>query len=312
MTAKALRGGSAFASFLRDVWIVTKFDLADAIRSRRVIVFLVLYGIGAIAAILVFTEFLHTAEATLSETLRVGVGSRPGGMTAQLMQTPTVVRSFERLFGKELAHTLLTIPPVALFYGWAATTFAPSLVVFTSGDAIAQEVSSGSLRFATVRTSRAAWAVGKYAGHFILIVVAILLGAALAWVTSAIRLMSFEGLLTAKWLLWFAFGACTYAFTWLGITLGMSQLVVSPQAARALGLLALVAMGGTYELITSKLIRVKSPVLFDTLAQIFPGAYKGELYRTSIGEILPNVIALVAIGVTVFCLGHIRLAKRDL
>jgi hypothetical protein len=93
---------------LRDALIVAAFDLAESLRSRKVLVFLVLYVAGAIASTVIFTEVLQEIEVQLAETLLVARTDRPGSLTQALMESPQLLGILEGLVrDRELAQALV-------------------------------------------------------------------------------------------------------------------------------------------------------------------------------------------------------------
>lgn len=305
-------GGSPLGRAWRDAWIVARFDLAESLRSRKVLVFLVLYVAGAVASTVIFTEVLQRVEEELAEQLLVARTTAPGSLTQAVMESPELRRVLTRLVRDEaLADALLAVPPVALLYHWVALTFAPAFVVLTSSDAISGEVASGSVRFALFRTSRAAWATGKLLGQAALLAVGLALGAVGAWITGWIQLASFEPARTALHLVPYVGTAFAFAFAHLGLALGASQLTRSVPWSRALALLALVGVYGAHGWLDRTAMREDWPVLSGTLRQIFPAAHRLDLWRPALVEAAPALVFLLAFGVSVFALGHQRFARRD-
>lgn len=297
---------------LRDAWIVAQFDLGESLRSRKVLIFLLLYVAGAVAAAWVFTEILQSIETELAEQLLVARTDRPGSLTTAVMESPELRRVLSKLVGdRDLGAALVTVPPLALLYGWVAMTFGPLFVVLTSSDTIASELATGSARFALVRTERASWALGKLGGQATLLAFGILLGGVAAIVTGWARMASFPVLETSTWMLRYACCAFAYVFAFLGLALGTSQLTRSVPWSRGLSLVALTSVGIASAVLRHDEWRDSSPVLFDTLAQLFPGAHKLDLWRMSVADVLPALVMLVALGFVYFALGHVRFARRD-
>ena len=86
--------------------------------------------------------FSDTEESTgnvfSSGTLDLGLansgGTDPtGSVTATLWKSDAFRRMLTHLIGnRELAESLLSVPPLALYYGWLSFAFAPVLVMLTS------------------------------------------------------------------------------------------------------------------------------------------------------------------------------------
>lgn len=304
--------GRARTSLWRDAWVVACFDLGESLRSRKVLVFLVLYAAGAVAAATMFTELLQKVEEELAERLLVGRTDRPGSLTRAVMESPELRRVLWRLVRDEaLADSLLTVPPIALLYHWVALTFAPAFVVFTSSDAISQEVASGSIRFALFRTDRAAWILGKLLGQTFLLGVGLALGAAGAWLTGWVRLASFEPDSTALWLARYTGTAFLFAFAHLGVVLAASQATRSVPWSRVLALAALVALFTANGWLDRDVVQAEWPVVAESVRQLLPAAHRLDLWRPDLADVAPAALFLVAFGVACMAAGYLWFSRRD-
>ena len=297
---------------LRDILVVAWFDLAESLRSRKVLVFLVLYVGSAVAATMMFTEVLREVERELAEQLLVARTDTPGSLTQALMESPELHGVLTRMVGDaSLATELLSRPPIALLYHQVALALAPIFVVLTSSDAISAEVASGSARFAVSRVPRSEWALGKLAGQALLLLVGLALGALGAWVTGWIRLASIEPLTTLAWLGRYCITAFIYAFAYLGLALGISQVTRSVPWSRALALLGLVALFAGWSWLEYTSLRDSLPVLLETAQQLFVAEHRLDLWRTGFDRVGPAAVMIVALGSTFFILGHARFVRRD-
>ncbi len=297
---------------LRDALVVARFDLSESLRSRKALVFLALYVAGAVGATILFTELLQNVEEQLAEQLLVARTDQPGSLTQAVMESPELHSVLARLVRDDaLARTLLGLPPIALVYHWIALTFAPAFVALTSSDTISSEVATGSVRYALFRTDRSAWATGKLLGQGALAAVGLGLGAVGAWVTGYVQLASFEPWDTAAWLGRYTLTAFAFAFAHLGLVVGVSQVTRSVPWSRALGLLSLVFVFGANGWLDRESVREAAPALIDSLRQIFPAAHRLDLWRPGWAEFGPAAVALIAIGLSLFTLGHLRFVRRD-
>jgi ABC-type transport system involved in multi-copper enzyme maturation permease subunit len=297
---------------LRDALIVAAFDLGESLRSRKVLIVLVLYVAGAIASTYIFTEVLANVEQELAEQLLVARTQAPGSLTQAVMESPELRRVLARLVhDDELAAALVSIPPVSLLYGWVALTFGPIFVALTSSDAIASEVASGSVRFALARTERSAWALGKLLGQAALLAVGIVLGGVATWITGWSRLSSFEPVESAMWIARYALTSYCYVFAFLGLALGVSQVTRSVPWSRALGLCALAGVFAANGWLDRDDVHAAAPVLASSARVLLPVAHRLDLWRLAAGDVVPSVVMLIALGTTYFTLGHARFARRD-
>src|SRR5256885_17073100 len=113
-------------------------------------------------------------------------------------------------------------------------TFIRLLVTLASGDAIASEVSSGSVRYALFRSDRFSWAMGKLLGEAALMSLGIAAGALGVWLMGMFFMAGFEPLATGWWLARFSVRVWFYGFAYLGLAMGASQLTRSVNGSRAL------------------------------------------------------------------------------
>ncbi len=299
-------------SVLRDAALVAWFDLWESVRSRKFLALLVIHLAGAMVATATFVEVLKELENTLAEQLAVASTDKAGTMTRSLMES----EQFQEVLGNllrdpELAAELVTVPPIALFYGWLALFGLPALVVFTSSDAISSELSTGSARFALFRTSRTAWAFGKLGGQTLLMAIMVFAGAAGVWLVAALSMASFEGPETAWWLVRLGGRACVYGFAFLGLSLGVSQMTSSVNGSRAMGLFALIGVSVAGSMSQVDHIVEFAPLLIDGLSPIWPNVHKIDLWRPQLVERAPAAAMLVALGLSYFMAGHAVLLKRD-
>lgn len=297
---------------LRDALVIAAFDLGESLRSRKVLVFMVLYVVGAIGSTVIFTEVLQEVELALAEQLLVARTSDPGSLTQAVMESPELLRVLSRLVrDEELARTLVAEPPIALLYHWVALAFGPIFAVLTSSDTISAEVSTGSVRFALARTDRAGWVLGKVFGQSLLLLVGLALGAVGAWITGWVQLGAFDGPATAGALWTYLGSAFVYVWAYLGLALGVSQLTRSVPWSRALGLLALVSAFGIHRFLERDWVVEAAPVLSGSLRQLFPVAHRLDLWRPGAAASAPAMVILVALGCTFVALGYARFVRRD-
>ena len=113
---------------MRSILLVTWFDLRESLRSRQAMALLIIYLLGSMAATGLFVALLSEIENALASSLSVSQTDRPGAMTEVLMESEEMLDIASGLIGdRELAAELVSIPPIALFYGWLSLTFVPLL-----------------------------------------------------------------------------------------------------------------------------------------------------------------------------------------
>lgn len=296
---------------VRTLWTIARHELTDSVRSRRVIVLILLYVAGSMAATLFFITVLQKIEHQLAESLGVQAATGTGTVTATLWKSNAFRGILSQLTGnRELAETLLDIPPLGLFFGWLSFAFAPALVMLTSTSRIAEEVWSGSARFVLIRASRLYWCLGKFTGQAIQILGALLLSAAGAWLVGLLRMKSFEPAATAWAMLLFSGRAWVYSLAFLGLALAVSQWCAAPNLSLALGFLAMIALAivaGVADHFAGEGWRR----LWDVILALTPGGHKTDLWWGDAAHLLPACVFLVCLAFAYLAAGYARFARRD-
>jgi hypothetical protein len=120
------RAGGERASMRRllDAWRIAAFDFAQAARTKKALVLLILYLVGALGATALFIKAVKAIEDALADTLMVAKTAKAGTMTTTLFQSEQFQRMVGGLVGdKSLAQSLFEVPPLALFYGALGLSF---------------------------------------------------------------------------------------------------------------------------------------------------------------------------------------------
>ena len=296
----------------RAIQTVAVNELADALRSRRILVMILLYLAGSVTATLFFLHFLHGIETQLVDSLGLSATAKTGGVTATLWKSNQFRQMLTHLIGdRELAETLLAIPPLALFYAWLSFTFSPVLVMLTSATRISEEISSGSIRYLGFRCQRLHWVAGKFAGQALQLMLALLLSGTGAWLAGLFRMQSFEPAATAGAMLVFSLKAWLYALAFLGLATGISQLCGAPNLALSLGFVAMVVisiLAATSSHFAGDGVRR----LWDVVNALTPQAHRLDLWHTHWGRVVPAAIFLVTLSLAYLLAGFARFARRDL
>ena len=80
-------------SSVKTIAIIARNELADSVRSRRVIVMVILYLIGAAAATALFIQFLHSVETEALHAIGVSASKTAGGATTALWKSDSFRRT---------------------------------------------------------------------------------------------------------------------------------------------------------------------------------------------------------------------------
>jgi hypothetical protein len=81
--------------------------------------------------------------------------------------------------------------------------------------------------------------------------------------------------------------------------------------ARGLALIGLIAGAILGNLLGSSLGEKHLGVLGPTLAQLYPGAHRVDLWRPELVDRAPAMIMLVSLGLSALSLGYWRFSRRD-
>jgi ABC-type transport system involved in multi-copper enzyme maturation permease subunit len=158
----------------RDIRTVTRFELIESLRTRRVVLSILLFlACGAVWA-WGFARLVDQAERAAAEVLAAPVTQKAGASLDRLRRTPMyreIVKSV--VDDPEAAKSLEALPPLVVVFAWLAMSFAPFLILFCSSGAIADEVGSRGVRYSLLRTGRTEYVLGKFCGQLLLLAVAV-------------------------------------------------------------------------------------------------------------------------------------------
>jgi ABC-type transport system involved in multi-copper enzyme maturation permease subunit len=265
---------------LRQTWVIARFDLGTALRTKRALAAMLLYGLIAMGTggVLVWLEVKIGAYAKTAEGLAKVAATAEGWDGPSSL---TEVIAFLLGGDEELAAHLLGIPLVVYGFFWVTLTFLPYLVAIVSHDMVNAELRNRSVRFSLLRTSRGSFLAGKVLAQMLLLtavtVVSNLLLLAVAW----LQLPSFEPgpallYLGQYWLYTIVFSLC-----WIGLTALVSSLIESAGLALMLLFVALIGL---------------SILSFHSdLGLLSPNAWKLGLWRPGM-DALQSLIAFAAFG----------------
>jgi ABC-type transport system involved in multi-copper enzyme maturation permease subunit len=291
--------------------VVALHEVVDGFRSRRALALFLLYLLGSVGSCLVFIKVLHSIEGELVSAMGLTPSGEAGSVTATLWQSDSFKHMMGELVGdRTLASRLLAIPPLALFYGWLSFFFAPLLVLLLSSPRIAEEVGTGSVRYLLVRTGPAEWCSGKLAGQAVLLMAALLLSAAGAWVVGYFRFSGFQPLASIPHFLGFALKAWIYTWPFLCLALAVSQFTRSPVIATAAAFVAFAVIqiiSGTAQYFTGEGWRR----LLDVVYVLTPRSGRLGLWTPEVPPFVSAAALLAALGLGYFLSGYAFFVRRD-
>lgn len=299
-------------SELVDTLLITRQDFLDSIRSRRLIVWLLLYLSVAIASTFLFCRVLYKVEQQFTEAISVEPSSKTGQVTTTIQQS----KSFEKIIGsliddKDMVRQLLTLHPLVIFYAWFSFSFMPLLVIIISSDTIARDVSTRFVRFSLFRTSRSAYAIGKAICSALILLAALTVSALATLAVGAFQMQPFNAFDNLPYILMFVLKCWIYNLAFLGVALMASQLRQSPLKAQFLALLTYLFL-----IILHPIAAMKTGSGLARLWQIgiliSPSSYIIDLWHPSLYNNMKASIYCLGLSFLFFFIGFISFARRDL
>lgn len=296
----------------RDALRVALQDVAESARSRRVAVTLLLYLAVSLLTMNGMISALQQVEIEVRQLLQLPPSGRGGVVTDAVWQSRWFRGMIRNVLRDDAAALdLFTQHPLAVAYGRLAFFYTPVLVMLLVPARLSEELGSGAIRYATVRVSRGAWLLGKFSGHTAMTGLAILMGAAGAWIAVRLRIHTADGGALARGMLWAALRTWMVATAFIGLGCGIGMCTRSAGRATALGILALIlftALGIT----AFWLERRGGPRAAHVLRTLLPQTYQVGLWRLSATRVLSACATLAAFAGAGLAAGAAQLSRRDL
>lgn len=301
-------------NFLRSVWITARQEWADAIRSKRALVFMVLFIAASTGMVQGFIFGLQEVEKVLLSTLQLPSSREVGVATLSLWDSPMFKERMEDWTDdQELAASLMGSPPISLIYCLLAFYFAPWLVILVGTNRVSDELATGSARFVLTRISPLAWSLGKFIGIALLIIPALLLAAVAAWISAYFRLSIFQPgdavfhLLIMSGKVWLV---CLY---YLGLSIGVSQLTRSSTLATVYGIVAALFLSLLNGLPHIPYFKNSDTWMqfWDAIGMLIPHGYRNDLWWNDAGHLVPAAFMLIILGLLWLMLGCTWMSRSD-
>lgn len=298
--------------FWRDILTVARHELSDSIRSRKAVVMLILYVAGSLLVCNGIVSGIHRAEAEISRTLGLAPSATTGTVIDNLWKSHHFQRIVRDMIGdRELAEQLISVHPMAIVYGLLAFAFTPVLVILLASPRISEELNSGSIRFALMRTSKWSWCLGKYLGQGFMTILALTLSAIATWCLLRFRIMGMDSFSAAQGMMIYAWKAWLFSLGYLGLALGISQLTHSPNKAMASGFGAWIlfaVLGVMSKTWTGEGWRQ----IWRGIHLALPSGHRMDLWRADPAHQLPAALFIFCLSLMYMAAGHIFLDRKDL
>ncbi|MFZ5479845.1 MAG: ABC transporter permease subunit [Myxococcota bacterium] len=298
--------------FLLDVVWVAVYELGEAVRTRLFQLVLLAYAGGVAVATWLFTEILRHMEEPLAESMGVPPTKRPGAMMNTLLERGKLDELLEPVTGADGVAHLLDEPVLALWTGAVAMALLPMVLLFSASGSVAGEVRTRSIRYLLCRTGRLQIGLGKLAGQLLLALVAAVLGSIVAWGMGMTLMVGNPPIELAAALVSRTGRACVYALPFAGLGLAVSQVVPSPNGARALAVMVFGLMSWATAWLGDHVGPDTAGRLADLAMLFYAPATWDDFWSAEPGTVGIAAAQCVVLSVVYYAAGHGVFARRDL
>ena len=284
-----------------------------AIRSRRAIVVTLLFV--AVAGLVMYgtVSVFASIETELLETLKLPSSGSAGSVSVTLWKSPAFARIIEHFVGNSLVFAdIRGRHPMLLAYAMFVFQIVPMLTLMVSAPKIADDVRSGAARYWLVRVTRTEWSLGKFLGEALTLASAMAVGALAAWGILLFRLPAANAAPLLPGILDWSLRAWVYAFSWLGLFLGLSHIVKSGGKATALSVLAMIGAAAWTPMLNNLIAAFDGLGWLSCLDVMTPQASWTLLWRRSPAVLLQGVVQLSALAFFYLALGAAVFRRRDI
>lgn len=262
-------------------------ELRKNFRSAKGIALAVLTLLGGAAMALVWSK---VAEA---------IGEREG-------RSPIDSAALAFVYGEETGKWLQDAPFVLFTLLMATMTFSPLLVALMGFDAISGDIQHRTVRYWTLRSRRASYFVGKWAGLWATVAIVTLVMDVIIWVVNIRGTMAHDASAvshTLSWGLRFWVITTALAAVWSGIAVLVSALFRTPIVA------LLVTVATFFTLWVSSL--VFGYFHMDALVYIHPNHFDRLMLVPHVPQFLGGIAAALAMAAAYVVAGSLALSQRD-
>lgn len=301
--------------FWRETFWVAAYETGEAARTRLLQMATLGYlgALGAFNALLVL--ILREIERGAAEALGVQATERPGAMLAQLQadgKLDEVARFFVGRGSDEQVQTLLREPVLALWATAGAMLLLPVLSLLSSSGTVATELRSRSIRYLACRTGRLQIALGKLIGQLGFATIALVAGLVLTWVMGMTLMVQVPPAALASSLLLRAPRTLAYTFPMVAMGLAASQVTASPNGARFLALILMLAMPIGLGALMDHVGPDTVGRLADLGVMMISLSSWEALWSLDAGEVLAAAGRCVVLALAYFSIGFLFFRRRDL
>ena len=295
---------------LARIFGVAACEVAEAFRSRRFLLVLLLFFSASAVSMYGSTSFLSRLEKDAATILGLPEGDGKGAVTKVIWKSDAFRRIVKSAVDddQELYDGLVGRHPLSLLYAFFAFMSVPMLSLLAGANRVADDVKSGAVRFMLVRVRRAEWVLGKYIGLVVLLLPGLAGGAMVAYAMACIRLPDAGAAELLPDMLVFSGKAWILSLAWTGVALGVSQMVRSGSLATSLGIIALMVFGSMPWFLA---LLEHWHGAFAHFEIMFPGHFKSALYSASAPRFAFSAVMLAVQGLFYLSCGYLIFSRRD-
>ncbi|MCK6529576.1 ABC transporter permease subunit [Myxococcota bacterium] len=298
---------------LRSCGWIAAYEVGEAARTRLLQLLLVAYAASVALSTWALVRLVAFAERAVAERLGVPTTRRPGTLIEETLRSGSVTEPLRAFLGNGVADQLLDGSSfVALWFGATASVALPALALLSASASISGEVRTRGIRWLLSRATRLEVAAGKLLGQGVLVAVAALLGAAVAFTLSTSLMVVAEPRALAGELLLRAGTSLAFALPFVGLGLGASCWVSGAHTARAIAFGVLFALLWGYARLQDHVGPGGLGRAADGVLLLLPPSLWTDLWGRDPGTLLATAARGGVQGLLFFTLGWARFRGRDL
>lgn len=300
-----------FWTSLRDTLLVTRAQLARAIRTRNMILLCLVYVLLSCGNAYIFTRGIHQMEKIAAKALAVPETKRPGSMLDVLRERGDIERVFESMLADpQVVQWAIELPILSVFFFWFGLGVIPLLAAMGGADSISLSVRDRSIRFELIRTGRLEVVAGRFLGQTVLNFVALLIAAMGTWLVAMTAMVQQPGLQQAATLAEFSFRLWFWSLPFVGLGVACSQVTESSQWSRIMSLAAVAGSWGLFGYFSVERQGFRA-VLGDLIQPVLPQSQMFGLWQQGL-EWAPTAALLCALSLVLCLIPFPLFARRSL
>ncbi|MBI5508065.1 MAG: ABC transporter permease subunit [Deltaproteobacteria bacterium] len=293
------------------VLLITRHELAVAVRTRRALFVSALYLgaaiLGGLAFVVLVRFFEHEVVARLSAQ---GMGGPAANLDVLGAEAYQKLAAFFAGVEPEAVAASFKNAVVVPFFFWGSLVFLPFLIVLSSFDQVAGDLQSRAILYPTLRARRLAILLGKVAAQLVLLVAVSIAGAVALVAIAALMLRGFSVVQALPAVARMVVLLVPFGLSYLAITAFASVSTKQPFAA---------LFGAFAIMVALRVLGFMSVIPEDhpaawlrPLTWLSPSTYQSGLWLDDLSGPLSSVAAYLGFAAVFLTLAALVLERRDL